>query len=59
MPYCLSCGKLRPTEGGFCRQCNLDFGVRRKMEAKADKRRIMRNIAAEKRGASDGEPKTL
>lgn len=56
MGYCLSCGKLRDLEGAFCRQCNLDFSVRRKKEAEADKRRIMRNIAAAKRGERYGKP---
>ena len=55
MGYCASCGKLRDLNGAFCRQCNLDFGVRRKMEAKADRRRIMRNIARDKRGESHGQ----
>ena len=45
MPYCLSCGRLRDTEGGFCRECCTDFNVRRTMEAKSDYRRIMRNVA--------------
>ena len=45
MPYCLSCGRLRDTDGGFCRECCTDFNVRRTMEAKSDYRRIMRNVA--------------
>lgn len=58
MGYCLSCGKLRDLNGAFCRQCALDFDVRRKKEAEADKRRIMRNIARDKRGDSDGKSQT-
>ena len=45
MPYCLSCGRLRDTSGGYCKQCCMDFNVRRKMEAKSDYRRIMRGVA--------------
>ena len=45
MPYCLSCGRLRDTDGGFCRECCTDFNVRRTMEAKSDYRKIMRNVA--------------
>ena len=47
MPYCLSCGRLRDTDGGFCRECCTDFNVRRNMEARADYRKIMRNVARE------------
>lgn len=56
MPYCLSCGKLRDLNGGFCAQCSIDFAVRKKMDARADKRRIMREIAKAKRGESNGKP---
>lgn len=49
MPYCLSCGRLRDTNGGYCRECCTDFNVRRTMEARSDYRRIMRNEAREKR----------
>lgn len=24
MPYCLGCGRLRDTNGGFCLQCRVD-----------------------------------
>ena len=48
MPYCLACGKLRETHGGFCRQCAADMSIRKKGEAQTDKARIMRNLAKEK-----------
>lgn len=56
MPYCLMCGKLRDTSGGICAQCSADRAVRLKMEAKADYRRIMRDIAKAKRGEGHGKP---
>lgn len=56
MPYCLMCGKLRDTSGGICAQCSADRAVRSKMEAKADYRRIMRDIAKAKRGERHGKP---
>lgn len=48
MPYCLSCGRLRPTNGGMCEQCRIDLGIRRKTEAQYDHARIMRDIAKAK-----------
>ena len=55
MPYCLACGKLRDTNGGFCRQCAADMNVRKKSEAQYDKAKIMRNLAREKRGETNGK----
>ena len=55
MPYCLACGKLRPTEGGFCRQCNADMAVRRKADAQTHKARVMRNVMREKCGEKNGK----
>ena len=53
MPYCLACGKLRPTKGGFCRQCSADMAVRRRSAAQADKARIMRGLVRERREGGD------
>ena len=53
MPYCLSCGKLRDTRGGFCRQCAADMAVRRKADAQTDKVRILRGIARDNREGGD------
>lgn len=55
MPYCLSCGKLRPTDGGLCAQCAADMSVRKKSDAQLHKARVMRNIMSAKRGESDGK----
>lgn len=42
MPYCLSCGKLRKTYGGFCAECKLDEDVKRTPEKKAERLRRKR-----------------
>ena len=53
MPYCLSCGKLRRTYGGFCEQCAADMRVRKQSDAQCSKVKIMRNVMREKRGEAD------
>lgn len=53
MPYCLACGKLRKTDGGFCRQCATDTAVRREADAQAGKVKIMRRIARENQKGGD------
>ena len=55
MPYCLACGKLRPTRGGMCRQCAADMAVRRDADAQTHKAKVMRNIMREKCGEKNGE----
>ena len=55
MPYCLSCGKLRRTDGGLCAQCAADMSVRKKSDAQIHKARVMRSIMSAKRGESDGK----
>lgn len=44
MPYCLSCGKLRDTIGGFCQQCRIDAATRKSTEAKCDRIRILKEV---------------
>ena len=57
MPYCLSCGRLRDTEGGFCRQCRIDMATRRSADVKLEHVRILkeinRNRAADGGGSSN------
>ena len=55
MPYCLACGKLRPTEGGFCRQCSADMALRKKADAQLHKAKVMRDAMREKRGEKNAE----
>jgi hypothetical protein len=57
MPYCLSCGKLRRTDGGLCVQCAADMSVRKKSDAQYAKAKIMRNVMREKRGEANGKAK--
>lgn len=42
MPYCLSCGKLRPTRGGFCDECKIDEYVKREPDRKIAQMRKQR-----------------
>lgn len=39
MPYCLSCGKLRKTSGGFCAECKIDEYVKREPDRKIERLR--------------------
>ena len=56
MPYCLSCGKLRATGGGLCRECRDDMAVRKKSEAQSHRAKVMRDLARERRGDENGQP---
>lgn len=42
MGYCLACGKLRETRGGFCEQCRIDKYVKGEPERKAERSRRKR-----------------
>lgn len=53
VPYCFSCGRLRDTSGGLCRQCSLDEQARRNNAARNEHVRIMLGI----RKAAAGEPR--
>ena len=55
MPYCLSCGMLRDTKGGFCDQCRADMGQRKTAEAKCERVRILREINRSKAIREDAE----
>lgn len=59
MPYCLSCGKLRQTSGGFCQQCRTDMAHRKSAEAKLNRVRVLqeanRNRAVQMGGSSTSQ----
>lgn len=55
MPYCLSCGNLRRTDGGLCAQCAADMSVRKQSDAQAHRAKVMRNLMREKRRGKNGE----
>lgn len=42
MEYCLACGKLRETHGGFCAQCKIDEYVKREPDRKVERARKAR-----------------